>query len=148
MCDWMKVDWEELNKEPQPEEIRGVMFDVFFSPYDMPKDVCGDYDPKRERFVIRFRYLDGEEKLRREPIDEYVTFGFGKSSNRLLEIAVDTEALGASGVGLTWGAVADDVDAALKRMAHGDRARNIAAASGAIRQNRIASELEKTIVAG
>lgn len=148
MPDWTKVDWEELNKEPQHEQIRGVEFNVFFSPYDMPEAVCGEYDPKRDRFLIRFKYLGGQEKLRREELDEYVTLGFGRASRRLLEIAIDAKALGATGIGLAWGAVANDVDAALKKIAHGDRAKNIEAASGAIRQNRIANELEKVMSSG
>lgn len=93
---WIDIDDERYEDERAVEEA-GVIFHVFVSPYDMPEAVMGDYDSERERFIIRFRYIE-DESLEEEVRDQYVTFYVGKHSHRLYRIEADVHGLGASSV--------------------------------------------------
>ena len=95
MGKWAHVDWERLN-EPRHEMIRGVQVTVYFSPYDMPEAVKGEYDKQKDRFSIQFRYLGGDERIHYRVQDEHITLGIGETTKRLHEIQVDVEKLKAS----------------------------------------------------
>lgn len=95
MANWFQVDWEKLN-QPRPGQIKGVEVTVYFSPYDMPEAVKGEYDTVKGRFAIRFRYLGGEEPIEYRDPDEDIQLGIGKQTQRLHEILVDVQRLKAS----------------------------------------------------
>lgn len=99
MGKWTQVNWEQLN-QPRQEEIRDVEVTVYFSPYDMPEAVKGEYDDKTRRFLIQFRYLGGEEPIDYRDQDEHITLGIGRTTKRLHEIQVDVEKLKAHHVQL------------------------------------------------
>jgi hypothetical protein len=79
--------------------VNGVTFDVMMSPYDVPRQVRGNYDKDLEHFVIEFDYLDSEP-LKERRVDRYVSLQVGKNSGRLYRIEVDTVALNAGQIQL------------------------------------------------
>ena len=95
--EWVTVDPESFDN-PSTEHHQDVEINVFFSPYDLPRQVRGGYDDKANRFRIEFRYLVPERPTSKETIDDHVTFYLGKNDRRLLVIEVDTEKLGAKEV--------------------------------------------------
>jgi hypothetical protein len=97
MADWVEVDWEKLN-QPRSEKINGIEVTVYFSPYDMPEEVKGEYRDTDQRFAIQFRYLGGEEPIDHRDADKYVRLGIGRETKRLHEILVDVTGLRADRV--------------------------------------------------
>ena len=97
MANWAEVNWEKLN-QPRREEINGVEVTVYFSPYDMPEAVKGEYNDAKDRFVILFQYLGGEEPVEYVEEDKHIRLGIGKETKRLHEVLVDVEGLRATSV--------------------------------------------------
>jgi hypothetical protein len=81
-------------------DAKGVQFIVFVSPYDVPEAISGSFDPKSNRFVIRFAYSWNEPTERHE-YAKGVTLLIGRKSRRLHEIEVDVTITGASRVELS-----------------------------------------------
>ncbi len=89
---WIAVDPNTLD-QPHPEEIQGILVEVFFSPYDVPEGVRGRYDESLRRFVIDFSYLGGPEPTR--PVDSVVpnvVLEIGATTRRLQRIRLNTDA--------------------------------------------------------
>ncbi|HRX86556.1 MAG TPA: hypothetical protein P5572_16155 [Phycisphaerae bacterium] len=99
-------------RRAQRRQIKGVDFEVHFSPFDLPDGVRGDYCPKRNRFVIEFHYPGLEERTTDREADEHITFVVGRNSGRLYEIVVDVRAMNAQAVSLR-AIVSEQVDRAL-----------------------------------
>jgi hypothetical protein len=141
MANWVEVDWNRLN-QPRRETINGVEVTVYFSPYDMPEAVKGEYNDAKDRFVIRFQYLGGEEPVEHRDEDEHVRLGIGKKTSRLHEILVDVKSLQANGVMLKMqqsDLVADEVENAIAKFASftaAPRKGNYEAVSEALQQQR------------
>jgi hypothetical protein len=109
----MKKEWipvENLLEDTHPSvcgelpEGEGVIFDLFVSPYDVPRLVSGYRDEDSGSFFIEFKYLE-EEPTRKRRIDGHVVFHVGKHSKRIYKIEVDIDGLGVAGVGLRLGVV-------------------------------------------
>jgi hypothetical protein len=98
MSGWIEVDSQKINP-PTQVNVNGVTFDVMMSPYDVPRQVRGNYDKDLEHFVIEFDYLDSEP-LKERRVDRYVSLQVGKNSGRLYRIEVDTVALNAGQIQL------------------------------------------------
>ena len=145
MRHWTQVDWDELTKDPCTEEIHGVHIDTFFSPYDMPEAVSGEYDGKRNRFVILFRYLGGAEKVRRMDIDEHVCLGIGAKSHRLHEIAVDVGGLRAQHVSLSVESLTKNALEFINQSGILTPTANCAAISSTMAQPPVHEELEREL---
>ena len=143
MANWVEVDWEKLNP-PRQEQIDGVGVTVYFSPYDMPEAVKGEDNDAKDRFVIRFQYLGGEEPVEYHDKDKHIQLGIGKKTGRLHEILVDVKSLQAGSVMLKMQPselVANEVKDAIakfaKASAPGSATRgNYEAASEALQQRR------------
>lgn len=139
MATWVSVDWDELN-QPRHEKLNGVDVTVFFSPYDMPEAISGEYDAARKRFVIRFKYLGGIEPLRLQQTDEHFVLGIGETTGRMHEIEIDVDSLKADCVELhtSCDRIVDDVRETLQGLsATSGSTSNYMAASGAIDQQRV-----------
>ncbi|MBW3538999.1 MAG: hypothetical protein KY476_01900 [Planctomycetes bacterium] len=146
MATWVKVDQERLN-QPRQEEIAGVTVTVYFSPYDVPELVGGDYEEARSRFVVRFRYPGGPEPRRFEDQDGHVRLGIGRTTGRLHELEIDVAALKAKAVQLKVNianAAFEEAEAAIRRLRERPTSTtpspasipNYLAASGALAQQR------------
>jgi hypothetical protein len=98
MSEWQLLDPNTLSS-PQKREVRGVQINVLISPYDVPQGIRGSFDRDLNRFVIEFKYMDGEP-TRKEHADKYLAAFVGKSSGRLYRIEVDVVSLKASAVEL------------------------------------------------
>lgn len=118
---WIQVDPTKVDIETTATR-KGVAFQVFISPYDLPEAVRGRFDPTVRRFVIEFRYLldEPEERL---AIDQHVTLILGTKSNRLLRIQVDTDGLGADQVALRINQAIDQLPQRLKSRVPNDNLR-------------------------
>jgi len=73
------------------EEIRGVKVEVSMSPYDVPTGVRGYTDAKF--FVIEFKYMTSDERVRSVPHGDHVFVEVGVNSRRIYRIRIDTEKL-------------------------------------------------------
>jgi hypothetical protein len=142
MPNWIHIDQDAL-AAPRVDTLRGVDVTIYFSPYDVPEAVRGDYDPSRKRFVVQFKYPGGEEEPDLEPQQrEHALFRVGRRTGRLYEIEVDVDSLGAQTVGLNFQTAkaqkAFDVASAAIKVFSPGRGRmapnNYIAASGAISQ--------------
>jgi hypothetical protein len=98
MPGWIQIDSSKVDP-PTPVNVKGVEFNVFMSPYDVPRHVRGRFDENLGRFVIEFDYLD-TEPCRRQTLEEHVSVSVGKNSGRLYRIEVDTKAMNAGRVAL------------------------------------------------
>lgn len=97
--DWLKIAPLEFNR-PARREVRGVSFEVYFSPYVVPTGVRGYYDDSLKRFLIEFRYLD-DEAVRTERQDEHVSLRVGRRTRRLFGIEIDVDRLQVEAVRLS-----------------------------------------------
>lgn len=93
---WTFIERAAWEKQEKKEGSRSAMlFDVSFSPYDIPTAVRGAFDEASRKFIIEFRYVWPEEgQVRHAHRDEHVEFVIGKVSGRLLEIHIDVESAG------------------------------------------------------
>lgn len=98
MTTWIPVDTMEMNPEKKVEE-HGVELHVQISPYDVPQALRGGFNEESGRFEIEFRYI-GEEPVRKQAADEYLSFYVGKKSGRLYKIQLDVKAMKAHKVTL------------------------------------------------
>jgi hypothetical protein len=76
------------------------------SPYDVPEEIVGEYDPATRMLSLELRYIGDETKISFERLDSGVVFRSGKNSGRIYQIQVD-------------GADASDWDAVRKRIVEG-----------------------------
>jgi hypothetical protein len=140
MANWIRVDQDAVG-QPAAQKLRGVDVTVYFSPFDVPPAVRGNYDSTRKSFVIQFNYFSAEEELQPQKSGQIV-FKVGKRSRRLYEIEIDVDAIGAKTVGLKVSTanaqhVLDAANAAIEviSQAAGQPAKsNYIAARGAISQ--------------
>ena len=95
MSEWVRVNQDELNSEPQTETIGGVSVNVFFSPYDAPDWVRGRFDEKTNRFVFEFRYLlqDEKTKLIKQGNGNGAYLRVGVETDRLHAVEFDVDAV-------------------------------------------------------
>lgn len=98
MAEWIQVDPTAVSPSSL-KDVHGVELNVQISPYDVPRQVRGNYDTSLTQFVIEFRYL-GDEPLRDQRLDQHVTLQVGRNSGRLYEIHVDVDSLRAQKVQL------------------------------------------------
>lgn len=135
MIGWQDVDTDKLN-QPRARTIRGVDVTVYFGQDDMPTGIKGGYDHDRRQFVIKFRYDENAEPTKRISYGDHAMLLVGKNSERLLEVELDVDAIGAQAVRLL-----PRVESVLDDLAKGapkglDRQDNYIAASGAFKQVR------------
>jgi hypothetical protein len=137
---WVKVNRDQLNREPRKEEIAGVLVDVYFASYDMPEKIGGAYDKSKQQFVIKFDYLDADEPIVRESRNQHIDLCVGKKSRRLYEVEIDVDNMGADQVELNI----QKVDEAIKKYMEDSKSKpanyvavdNYLAASGALEFSR------------
>lgn len=96
---WISVLPETSSRSDEKETIRGIEYNVFISPHDVPVAARGRYDPKIKRFVIEFRYID-DESWTREPQDDSLSLRVGRRSGRLYGLEVDVDRLAVDAVGV------------------------------------------------
>lgn len=80
----VKLNRFSLNKG-EAEDVHGARWSVFVSPYDVPEEITGSYDPDSGKCVVRFRYMAGDEAVSNHR-EGGVLFGLGRRSSRLYEI--------------------------------------------------------------
>lgn len=95
---WLKLDLSKFEKAERAD-VEGIAIQVFLSPYDVPEAVRGRYDARSKRFVIEFKYIADEERDSKD-VDEFVSLGIGRNSERLQDISIDIRALKADVVSL------------------------------------------------
>lgn len=88
---WVRVDRDELNREPRKAEIAGVLVDVFFSSYDLPYNIGGGFDESKQRFVVKFDYKNEQEPLISERMNERGKLLLGKNSRRIYEVELNVD---------------------------------------------------------
>lgn len=88
---WVRVDRDELNREPRKAEIAGVLVDVFFSSYDLPYNIGGGFDKSKQRFVVKFDYKNEQEPLISTRMSDRGKFLIGKNSRRIYEVELDVD---------------------------------------------------------
>ncbi len=101
MSDWISLDPELLSTVERTEEPGGVEVVIGLSPFDIPEKVRGGYNEKSNRFVIEFKYIDESERHVPTKLDNHITVLAGENSNRLYEIQIDVDAIGARSVQLS-----------------------------------------------
>lgn len=143
MPEWITINLSELNK-PQKDVIKGMDVKVYFSPYDMPRAVCGEYGDDKSYFAVKLAYFDKGEKTVSQKFDDKLEFLIGKSSGRLHEVRLDMNKLTvqAKGIGDLQQMAFQEIDDAVKSFAEKQSGSgslpidNYIAASGAIEQRR------------
>lgn len=93
---WLALSPAEFQSDSE-QTLKGLVFHVSMSPYDIPQAVRGEFDEDRKRFVIEFRYISPEETASRQ-IDEHVILHVGENSGRLCGIEADVEAMNVNAV--------------------------------------------------
>jgi hypothetical protein len=88
----------EIRKSQRTQhDDAGVQVELSLSPYDLPEAVRGSFDDSLQKFIIEFKYVQGEEWTRR-PAGDYAILRVGRNSNRLYGLEIDLAALGQSRV--------------------------------------------------
>lgn len=103
MSNWIELNPESLNKNEE-HIVNGIEVVVGLSPYDIPEMVRGHYDGAIKKFVIEFKYLDGQEPRKSISGNEHVTLAVGAHSGRLYAIQIDVDELSANAVKLSFSA--------------------------------------------
>jgi len=101
MPDWITLDPDRLSSSEHTKDSSGVEVIVGLSPFDIPEKVRGQYDDKRERFVVEFAYLDESERKVQRVLDDHVTVSVGENSHRLYKVLIDTDSIGVQEVQLS-----------------------------------------------
>ena len=118
---WIELEPSDLAPQRKTSH-NAVEVVVGLSPFDLPDCVRSFYDQSCDRFVIEFRYLN-DEPLVPERADDYVTFFFGRNSDRLYKIEVDVKSLGAEQVDLKV-LVPDEIADAFRKLERSKRFRD------------------------
>lgn len=102
MAEWIPVSPEVLPpaKNTDPTE-KGVEFELFVSPFDVPDAVRGHYDKALDKFIIELKYIGDESKQLEKKVGDHILFRTGANSGRLYAIIlVDVKLLKVGQVGL------------------------------------------------
>jgi len=88
---WLQLDPAEFETDGE-QMIKGVVFHISISPYDIPQAVRGRYDEQARHFVIEFKYLSMESTCHSR-VDEHVVLKLGEKSGRIYSIHADVQAM-------------------------------------------------------
>lgn len=71
--------------------VDGVDLIVELSPYDTPRSIVGEYDQVKQRFVIRFQYIDDEPARTNIRAHEGIEVREGRYSGKLLSVSIPVD---------------------------------------------------------